>query len=112
MSAPRIKDAIKFRSTIAFLVMAFVSLAIVGKVFYIQFIKGEELRRIAIQNQVQRIKVKASRGNIYANDGESLLATSLPFYKVAMDPTVCKGPIFYAKIDSLAMLLSQTFKDK
>ena len=44
MSAPRIKDAIKFRSTIAFLVMAFVSLAIVGKVFYIQFVKGEELR--------------------------------------------------------------------
>jgi cell division protein FtsI (penicillin-binding protein 3) len=34
-------------------------------------------------------KVKATRGNIYSDNG-SLLATSLPFYKVAIDPTLPK----------------------
>jgi cell division protein FtsI (penicillin-binding protein 3) len=112
MSAPRIKDAIKFRSNVAFLIMVLVATTIVGRIFWIQIINGAELRRIATQNQVRRIKVKATRGNIYAHDGESLLATSLPYYKVAMDPTVCKPEIFKAKIDSLAMMLSRTFKDR
>jgi len=112
MAAPRIKDAIRLRSNIAFLFMTIVAIAIVGRTFWIQMINGSELRRIATQNQVRRIKVKATRGNIYAHDGESLLATSLPFYKVAMDPTVCKDEIFKAKIDSLAMMLARTFKDR
>lgn len=56
-------------------------------------------------------KVKATRGNIYSDNG-SLLATSLPFYKVAIDPTLAKDEIFKKGIDSLSMLLSRYYKDR
>src|SRR5258706_5826826 len=56
-------------------------------------------------------EVKATRGNIYSDNG-SLLATSLPFYKVAMDPTLVKEDIFRKDIDSLALLLSRYYKDR
>src|SRR5690606_41644325 len=52
-----------------------------------------------------------TRGNIYSDNG-SLLATSLPFYKVAFDATLPKDEIFNKGIDSLAYNLSRFFKDK
>src|SRR5687767_9876343 len=56
-------------------------------------------------------RVKATRGNIYSDNG-SLLATSLPFYKIAFDATLPKDEIFNKGVDSLAYRLSQFFKDK
>lgn len=56
-------------------------------------------------------KVRATRGNIYSDNG-SLLATSLPFYKVAMDPTLVKKEVFDKGIDSLSMLLSHYYNDR
>ena len=56
-------------------------------------------------------KVKATRGNIYSDNG-SLLATSLPFYKIAIDPTLAKEETFKSGIDSLSMLLSRYYKDR
>ena len=43
---------------------------------------------------------------------EALLATSLPFYKVAFDATLPKDEIFKKGVDSLALNLSKFFKDK
>lgn len=56
-------------------------------------------------------RVKATRGNIYSDNG-SLLATSLPFYKIAFDATLPKDEIFKKGIDSLAWHLATFFKDK
>ncbi len=56
-------------------------------------------------------RVKATRGNIYSDNG-SLLATSLPFYKVAFDATLPKDEIFHAGVDSLALQLSRFFGDR
>ena len=56
-------------------------------------------------------KVKATRGNIYSDNG-SLLATSLPFYKVAIDPTLARKETFDKGIDSLALLLSRYYNDR
>ncbi|MCH8318293.1 MAG: transpeptidase family protein, partial [Bacteroidetes bacterium] len=55
--------------------------------------------------------VKATRGNIYSDNG-SLLATSLPFYKVAFDPTIASDELYKQDIDSLCILLSGFFKDR
>ena len=55
--------------------------------------------------------VKATRGNIYSDNG-SLLATSLPFYKVAIDPTLAKDEVWDKGVDKLADNLSRFFKDK
>ncbi|PGH37338.1 MAG: cell division protein, partial [Candidatus Nephrothrix sp. EaCA] len=56
-------------------------------------------------------KVKATRGNILSDNG-SLLATSLPFYKVAIDPTLAKEEVFKKGIDSLSYLLARFYGDK
>ena len=56
-------------------------------------------------------KVKATRGNIYSDNG-SLLATDLPFYRVAIDPTLAKDEIFRKGIDSLSIMLSRFYKDR
>ncbi len=59
--------------------------------------------------------VEAARGNIYAADGKSLLATSVPEYEVRMDLMaggIEKDEVFYEKIDSLAAKLSSFFGDK
>ncbi|HEY8400816.1 MAG TPA: penicillin-binding protein [Cytophagaceae bacterium] len=106
-----IKRSIVLRARIAFLLIFLFSVAIVVKLIKIQVIDGEKWGKIASQNLLQYRKVKATRGNIYSDNG-SLLATSLPFYKLAMDPTVVKDEIFAKDIDSLALLLSRHFKDR
>src|SRR6187402_2986559 len=56
-------------------------------------------------------RVKATRGNIYSDNG-SLLATSLPFYKIAFDATLPEEEVWNKGLDSLADKLSRFFKDK
>jgi len=58
--------------------------------------------------------VEAARGNIFAND-MSLLATSVPEYELHMDMLaagIADDDTFNEKVDSLAMKLSQLYKDK
>lgn len=83
----------------------------VAKISHIQFIEGEQWAKIAEQISFDYKKVKATRGNIYSDNG-SLLATDLPFYKVALDPRLAKDKVFNSGIDSLAGLLSRYYKDK
>ncbi len=107
-----IKKAILFRVRVAFMFMMLASMGIVAKIAHLQWVDGEKWRKRARENLVQLRQVKATRGSIYAGDGKSLLATSLPFYRIAIDPTIPKGEVFNRGIDSLAMLLSRHFGDK
>ncbi|MFM7854405.1 MAG: peptidoglycan D,D-transpeptidase FtsI family protein, partial [Flammeovirgaceae bacterium] len=75
------------------------------------FAQGEKWKKMGEEINFDYKKVKATRGNIYSDNG-SLLATSLPFYKVAMDPTLAKEEVFKKGVDSLAYQLSRYFKDK
>ncbi len=84
---------------------------IVWKIWVIQFVEGKQWEKIAQKNGIRAMKVKATRGNIYSDNG-SLLATSLPFYRIAIDPTVAAPSVFHAGVDSLAYLLSRQFPDK
>lgn len=57
--------------------------------------------------------IEAVRGNIYDENG-SLLATSLPYFEIAMDVNTeaITSDIFKDNVDSLAFNLSNLFKDK
>jgi len=81
-----------------------------AKIVYLQFIEGEKWTKLADQISLQYREVNATRGNIYSDNG-SLLATSLPEYRVAFDPTVASDNTFSAGIDSLSILLSKHFGD-
>lgn len=99
------------RVRVAFLVMFLFALAVVFKIVEIQFIEGSKWERMAQQIGLQYRTVKAVRGNIYSDNG-SLLATSLPFYRVAFDPVVADAQLYQQHIDSLCLLLSQHYGDK
>jgi cell division protein FtsI (penicillin-binding protein 3) len=87
------------------------SILIVWKIWVLQFIEGKQWKIVAQKNSIRAMKVRATRGNIYSDNG-SLLATSLPFYRVAIDPVVAKKEVFNTGIDSLALMLSKQFPDK
>ena len=106
-----IKKSILIRVRIAFLCVVVFALCVGAKIGHIQFIEGDEWRKMSEEINFDYKKVKATRGNIYSDNG-SLLATSLPFYKVAIDPTLSKDEIFKNGIDSLAMMLSRYYKDR
>ncbi len=106
-----IKKSILIRSRIAFLLVFLFAIAILWKATHIQVVQGEKWEAVSNNIALNHRTVKATRGNIYSDNG-SLLATSLPFYKVAFDPTIAKTVLFNQKIDSLAYLLSRHYNDK
>jgi cell division protein FtsI (penicillin-binding protein 3) len=106
-----IKKSIILRVRIAFLFVVLFAIAVVVKTGHIQFVEGEKWAKLGAKTLFDYRRVKATRGNIYSDNG-SLLATSLPFYKVAFDATVVKEEIFEKDRDSLAIQLSLFFKDK
>lgn len=105
-----IKRSILLRVRIAFLVAVVFVLAVVYKLVEVQMIEGDHWRSLAEQSSLDYKTIKATRGNIYA-DGDDLLATSLPFYQLAFDPSLVSDEIFTSKIDSLSTLLSKFFRD-
>lgn len=106
-----IKFSILLRARLAFVVVLLFSIAIIWKVAHIQLVEGEHWREIAEEISLEYMDVKATRGNIYSDNG-SLLATSLPFYKLAFDPTAPKDKFYKDGIDSLSLLMSRFFKDR
>nr|WP_207758651.1 penicillin-binding protein [Algoriphagus lutimaris] len=88
-----------------------VAAAIPYRIAKLQLEEGDKWREKAETINFKYREVPATRGNIYAGDG-SLMATSLPFYRVAIDPTIVKEDRYKAKIDSLSQKLSAFYKDK
>ncbi|PTX18744.1 cell division protein FtsI (penicillin-binding protein 3) [Pontibacter mucosus] len=106
-----IKKSILVRVRLVFLFVCLFACAIVYKIVHIQFLDGDKWKNISNERRIFYKPVHATRGNILS-DNESILATSLPFYRVAFDPTVAKPEVFNAGVDSLAMLLSRFYGDK
>jgi cell division protein FtsI (penicillin-binding protein 3) len=92
------------------LVMA---LLIIGRIIYLQFIKGEDLRKKAEDLTMKYVSIEPYRGDIYSDDGKRLLSTSVPFYEIRMDlkSSGMQDRIFNAGIDSLSYCLSGMFRD-
>ncbi|MBX2959651.1 MAG: transpeptidase family protein [Flavobacteriales bacterium] len=99
-----------------YLVYAFVgvfALVILAQTFNVQYVEGAEWKKKAEDLTTSFRQIEAVRGNIYAADG-SLLATSVPIFEVRFDAKTeaLTDDIFYNEIDSLALQLSNLFKDK
>lgn len=106
-----IKRSILIRVRIAFLGVLVFAVCVAAKIGHIQIAEGEKWKKESEQVMFRNLPVPATRGNIYSDNG-SLLATSLPFYRVAMDPTLARNEIFSKGLDSLALMLSRFYKDK
>ncbi len=98
----------------AFLFMCVMGLAIIFQICRIQFVEGDKWRKQAAENTIKFMPIDAARGNIYADDGSSPLATSVPIYDVRIDTRAdgLSKEVFMTGLDSLALGLSNLFKDK
>ncbi|KAA5549335.1 penicillin-binding protein [Adhaeribacter rhizoryzae] len=109
--AKNIKKSIVTRVRVAFLAICLFAVAIVAKVVHVQFFEGKKWAQLQKESRMIYLPVYATRGNVLS-DNESIMATSLPFYRVAFDPTICDEKHFNKGIDSLALLLSRFYRDK
>ncbi|MCJ8164937.1 transpeptidase family protein [Pontibacter sp. E15-1] len=106
-----IKKSILVRVRVAFLVICLFACAILYKIVQIQFMDGQKWKSISKERRIYYKPVAATRGNIFSDNG-SILATSLPFYRVAIDPTVAKAEVFNSGVDSLAVMLAKFYGDR
>ena len=102
--------AILLRARIIFLSALFFVILITWKIVHLQFVEVDKWRNRAKVTQLEYRPIVASRGNIYAHDG-ALLATSLNFYRVALDPVVASDACFKEGIDPLSQALSDFYQD-
>ena len=106
------KDIV-LRTYLLYTLVSFIGIAICGRVFYIQHVEGSKWEKEEANFTTSFRTIEAVRGNIYAEDG-NLLATSLPYFDVAMDVNTeyMTDDIFNSSLDSLCMCLTSLFKDK
>lgn len=103
---------IAWRIYLIYFFFSLLGIAVIGKVIYIQWFIGEELREKSEKMTIDSKTIEAVRGNIYAEDG-SLLATSIPRYEIRFDVNAdaITDEIFRSNLDSLAYRLSDLFQD-
>ncbi|TFZ68170.1 PASTA domain-containing protein [Hymenobacter sp. UV11] len=106
-----VKKSIVTRVRLAFLGVALFSCAVAWKISRIQYQEGAKWRALEQERRISYQPVPATRGNIYS-DNESIMATSLPFYRVAWDPGVVDDATFAQHVDSLAWHLAHFFQDR
>lgn len=111
---------ILLRFGIVYVIILAVAAAIVFKIIDIQYLERPIWMKLASRLTQADREAPANRGNIFAADGE-LLASTLPKYYLYMDMRSDalhdtlknhKKPLFYEKVDSLAMALSRKLGDK
>jgi len=105
-----IRKRILIRVRMAFLFMVLIAGFILLRIGKLQFREGEKWERVAQENGLRFMQVEAIRGNILAENGE-LMATSLPFYQLAIDPSIPTDSLLAQNIDTLSYLLANYFDD-
>jgi cell division protein FtsI (penicillin-binding protein 3) len=109
-----IRTNILLRVYLAFGLIVMLAFAVFFKLCHLQFAQGKKWKAMADSLSTKYVNIDAARGNIFAVDG-SLLATSVPEYELHMDMLaggIADDKVFYEKVDSLAMKMSQFFGDK
>ncbi|WP_179414469.1 penicillin-binding protein [Mucilaginibacter sp. E4BP6] len=108
-----IRSNILLRVYLAFGLILILAGAVMVQVVRLQFVQGKKWRAMSAKLSTHYEAVEAARGNILAVDG-SLLATSVPEYELHMDMMaggISEDKVFYSKVDSLALKLSQLYPD-
>jgi cell division protein FtsI (penicillin-binding protein 3) len=107
------KKDILWRMYILYLLVVLMGIAVVWKIFKIQFIEGDKWKAKAELMSQDTFLVKPTRGNILARD-TSYMAISVPVYDLRMDTKAEKitTDTWNKNIDSLSICLANLFKDK
>ena len=104
MITTKLSSKKKMRNTlfICFLIM----LCLIGRLGFIQFVRGSELTSMAYQQQTLDRKINPKRGTIYDATGEKMLAVSSTVETVSVNP----GNISKENKEKVAKKLSELFE--
>jgi cell division protein FtsI (penicillin-binding protein 3) len=109
-----IRGSILIRVQLVFLVLVIFASSILIALFNIQVIQGEKYQKLAENYGLKIIEVEPVRGSILSDDG-SILAVTLPKYRIAIDPSIASDEVFERDIQGfsvrLANYLNQNPKD-
>jgi cell division protein FtsI (penicillin-binding protein 3) len=114
------KNPLVFRFYVVYLIIACLFGAIIYKIADIQYVKGDELRKLAEKRITAPDTIVPIRGNILSHDGR-LLSSALPYYKVFIDLKVPALSVknkktgktyFDEHVGELAEALAKKFPDK
>lgn len=101
---------ISYRIYIVAVMIFVMAVCISVKLTNIQWVEGDYYRQLAKERTVKNFVIPANKGNVYSADG-SLLATSIPKYKIRFDALAPKDEDFkkYLKplADSLSVMLGK-----
>lgn len=108
-----IKNDIVWRVGLVYVVILVFAVVVASKLIVLQFIKDDEWKKIAREERIKYVEIPSHRGDIYAEDMR-LIASSVPYYQVRMDfkADALTDKVFYGNLDSLAICMSQLFRDK
>ncbi len=96
------KNEVLYRVYSVLLVFFVIMLVIMYRLIKVSIIEGDEWRKKIEKKSMVWRPAKTQRGNIYAEDGQNLLATSVEFFEIRMDPVVVSQEVFEKNIDGLA----------
>jgi len=102
---------ISYRIYIVAFAIFVMAILITIKLTNIQWVDGDYYRKLAKERSVRNFVIPANKGNVYSADG-SLLATSIPNYKIRFDAVAPKDEDFKEFVkplaDSLSIMLGKT----
>lgn len=93
------------RSYVVAAVLAAGTLLIFAQIARLQFFQAEKWLKVQEERRVYHKTVLADRGSILADDG-SVMATTVPYFRIAIDATVIKARDYANFADSLSKLAS------
>lgn len=111
-----VKKDILWRVYLSFIGLVIFGIMIIGKAVYTQRIEGSYWIKMGDSLHTKIIDMAAERGTIFSEDG-SMLSTSVPQFDIYIDFGADglrknNGELFFKKLDSLSIALSNLFKDK
>ena len=111
--AINVRKDILWRIYLVYLFVFILAVLIIARVVKIQIGEGEFWKARANELTLRYANIEAMRGNIFDVNGE-LLATSLPYYDVAVDMNAdaITDEVFEENLDSLSLCLSILFPDQ
>ena len=84
---------IRKRITKLFLFVGAVLFLLIGRLGWIQFVRGEDLGRMAIENRMDDVPVPAKRGTIYDRNGKELVVSVSSDSVMAFPPDIKRGKV-------------------
>ena len=97
------------RINIVYTILILLTLGVVWKIIYLQFVVDIEITDADLSYRVEEIE--ATRGTILARDGRPL-SVSVPYFQILMDCVAPADTLFNNNISALSTELAALFKDK